>query len=51
VAALSDRYRAARCDVQQTRAWKATAAGYQRQVAQLVTAADAVAAKADKQYC
>jgi hypothetical protein len=36
---------------QQTRAWKATAAGYQRQVAQLVTAADAVAAKADKQYC
>lgn len=37
--------------VKQTVAWKAVAAGYQQQVAQLVTAADAVAAKADKHYC
>ena len=35
----------------QTSAWKATAAGYQRQVAQLATAADTVAAKANKRYC
>lgn len=35
----------------QTHAWQATAAGYRRQVEQLVTAADAVAAKADKRYC
>lgn len=31
--------------------WQATAAGYRRQVAQLVTTADAVAAKASKKYC
>jgi hypothetical protein len=37
--------------VERTGAWQAAAAGYQRQVAQLVTAADAVAAKADKRFC